>query len=167
MLNKIKISKKIWFFLFCSPTGETIRCLNLGSYNYLGFAGHDDYCTPRVIESLKTYSPSTSSVRVDGGIIYTYEYMIKLLLLLKLTNSTCAFWPFLFWTFIGKLTRSWHHCAVQGQLYSTRSWRMKSQDLLGNRPRLSLAWDMLQILLLFLPSLARWCLFQLKGPVCK
>ncbi|KMZ59378.1 Long chain base biosynthesis protein [Zostera marina] len=56
-----------------NPTGETIRCLNLGSYNYLGFAGHDDYCTPRVIESLKTYSPSTSSVRVDGGTTILHE----------------------------------------------------------------------------------------------
>jgi serine palmitoyltransferase len=39
----------------------------LGSYNYLGFAAADEYCTPRVIESLKKYSASTCSVRVDGG----------------------------------------------------------------------------------------------------
>ncbi|GFP92047.1 long chain base biosynthesis protein 2a [Phtheirospermum japonicum] len=43
------------------------RCLNLGSYNYLGFAAADEYCTPRVIESLKSFSPSTCSTRVDGG----------------------------------------------------------------------------------------------------
>jgi len=48
-------------------TSNTTRCLNLGSYNYLGFAAADEYCTPRVIESLKTYSASTCSVRVDGG----------------------------------------------------------------------------------------------------
>lgn len=29
-------------------TGEVKRCLNLGSYNYLGFAAADDYCTARV-----------------------------------------------------------------------------------------------------------------------
>ncbi|GJM91991.1 hypothetical protein PR202_ga08414 [Eleusine coracana subsp. coracana] len=49
-------------------TSKTSKCLNLGSYNYLGFAAADEYCTPRVIESLKKYSAaSTCSVRVDGG----------------------------------------------------------------------------------------------------
>ncbi|CAO1940812.1 unnamed protein product [Urochloa humidicola] len=48
-------------------TTKTSKCLNLGSYNYLGFAAADEYCTPRVIESLKKYSASTCSVRVDGG----------------------------------------------------------------------------------------------------
>ncbi|KAB1199817.1 Long chain base biosynthesis protein 2a [Morella rubra] len=48
-------------------TNKTTRCLNLGSYNYLGFAASDKYCTPRAIESLKKYSPSTCSSRVDGG----------------------------------------------------------------------------------------------------
>ncbi|KAF9608737.1 hypothetical protein IFM89_010869 [Coptis chinensis] len=43
------------------------KCLNLASYNYLGFASADEYCTPRVIESLKKFSPSTCSTRVDGG----------------------------------------------------------------------------------------------------
>ncbi|EXB62852.1 Serine palmitoyltransferase 2 [Morus notabilis] len=48
-------------------TTKISRCLNLGSYNYLGFAASDEYCTPRAIESLKRYSPSTCSSRVDGG----------------------------------------------------------------------------------------------------
>ncbi|KAK8916681.1 Long chain base biosynthesis protein 2d [Platanthera zijinensis] len=48
-------------------TSKTSKCLNLGSYNYLGFAAADEFCTPRVIESLKEYSPSTCSARVDGG----------------------------------------------------------------------------------------------------
>ncbi|THU49380.1 hypothetical protein C4D60_Mb06t08960 [Musa balbisiana] len=48
-------------------TSNTTKCLNLGSYNYLGFAAADEYCTPHVIDSLKRYSPSTCSVRVDGG----------------------------------------------------------------------------------------------------
>ncbi|XP_058102990.1 long chain base biosynthesis protein 2a [Magnolia sinica] len=48
-------------------TMNTSKCLNLGSYNYLGFAAADEYCTPRAIESLKRYSPSTCSTRVDGG----------------------------------------------------------------------------------------------------
>ncbi|XP_042448688.1 long chain base biosynthesis protein 2a-like isoform X1 [Zingiber officinale] len=48
-------------------TTQTTRCLNLGSYNYLGFAAGDEYCTPRVIESLNKYSPTTCSARVDAG----------------------------------------------------------------------------------------------------
>ncbi|KAJ3707885.1 hypothetical protein LUZ61_011590 [Rhynchospora tenuis] len=49
-------------------TEKTTKCLNLGSYNYLGFAAADEYCsTPRVIRSLKQYSVSTCSARVDGG----------------------------------------------------------------------------------------------------
>ncbi|KAI3913152.1 hypothetical protein MKW98_007168 [Papaver atlanticum] len=48
-------------------TTNTSKCLNLGSYNYLGFAASDEYCTPRAVESLKKFSPSTCSTRVDGG----------------------------------------------------------------------------------------------------
>ncbi|KAK4719593.1 hypothetical protein R3W88_017931 [Solanum pinnatisectum] len=48
-------------------TTKVSRCLNLGSYNYLGFAASDEYWTPRVIESLKRFSASTCSTRVDGG----------------------------------------------------------------------------------------------------
>ncbi|TKY62998.1 Long chain base biosynthesis protein 2d [Spatholobus suberectus] len=48
-------------------TTKISKCLNLGSYNYLGFAAADKYCTPRVVETLKKYSPSTCSSRVDGG----------------------------------------------------------------------------------------------------
>ncbi|KAI3865717.1 hypothetical protein MKX03_029106 [Papaver bracteatum] len=51
--------------LKCSTS--TLRCLNLGSYNYLGFAASDEYCTPRVIKSLKKFSATISSARVDGG----------------------------------------------------------------------------------------------------
>lgn len=60
----------IFFFNENRRTEKTSKCLNLGSYNYLGFAAADEYCTPRVIETLKEYSVSTCSVRVDGGIIY-------------------------------------------------------------------------------------------------
>ncbi|KAG9446249.1 hypothetical protein H6P81_012377 [Aristolochia fimbriata] len=54
-------------------TTNTTRCLNLGSYNYLGFAAADEYCTPRVIESLNKFSPSTCSARVDGGTTVLHE----------------------------------------------------------------------------------------------
>nr|GLL32315.1 long chain base biosynthesis protein 2a [Ipomoea trifida] len=48
-------------------TLKITKCLNLGSYNYLGFAASDEYCTPRVIESMRKFSPSTCSSRVEGG----------------------------------------------------------------------------------------------------
>ncbi|KAF8094975.1 hypothetical protein N665_0348s0058 [Sinapis alba] len=48
-------------------TTKSRMCLNLGSYNYLGFGSFDEYCTPRVIESLKKFSASTCSSRVDAG----------------------------------------------------------------------------------------------------
>lgn len=48
-------------------TENTIRCLNLGSYNYLGFASHDEYCTPRVLESMNKYGASACATRLDSG----------------------------------------------------------------------------------------------------
>ncbi|KAF3337136.1 long chain base biosynthesis protein 2a [Carex littledalei] len=59
-------------------TERTTKCLNLGSYNYLGFAAADEYCTPRVIQSLKQYSVSTCSVRVDGGTTKLHTELEKL-----------------------------------------------------------------------------------------
>lgn len=59
-------------------TGKTHRCLNLGSYNYLGFASADEYCTPRVIESLKRFSPSTCSSRVDAGTTVLHKELEEL-----------------------------------------------------------------------------------------
>ncbi|PON95692.1 Pyridoxal phosphate-dependent transferase [Trema orientale] len=58
-------------------TTTTKRCLNLGSYNYLGFAASDEYCTPRVIESLKRFSQSTCSTRVDGGTTTIHKELEK------------------------------------------------------------------------------------------
>nr|XP_043608271.1 long chain base biosynthesis protein 2a-like [Erigeron canadensis] len=48
-------------------TTKVRRCINLGSYNYLGFASTDEYCMSSVIQSLKRYRASTCSTRVDGG----------------------------------------------------------------------------------------------------
>lgn len=48
-------------------TENTIRCLNLGSYNYLGFASHDEYCTPRVVETMNKYGASACSTRIESG----------------------------------------------------------------------------------------------------
>ena len=44
------------------------RCLNLGSYNYLGFAGADEYCTPRVLDTMAKLGWAMCSARVDAGV---------------------------------------------------------------------------------------------------
>ncbi len=48
-------------------TGRVRRCLNLGSYNYLGFAASDEYCTPRVLETMNSYGWGMCSSRLDAG----------------------------------------------------------------------------------------------------
>lgn len=48
-------------------SGGTKRCLNLGSYNYLGFAASDPYCTARVEETLRTHGASTCAGVLDAG----------------------------------------------------------------------------------------------------
>lgn len=60
-------------------TEKKRRCLNLGSYNYLGFAASDEYCTPRVIQSLQKFSQSTCSSRVDGGNTILHEELETLI----------------------------------------------------------------------------------------
>lgn len=48
-------------------TGGKQTCLNLGSYNYLGFAAQDEYCTPRVEAALDSMGWSACSSRADVG----------------------------------------------------------------------------------------------------
>lgn len=48
-------------------TGGTKRCLNLGSYNYLGFAAADEYCTPRVLDTMEQWGISSCSSRSEAG----------------------------------------------------------------------------------------------------
>lgn len=64
---------KVLYGCFCSMSQEpdvlkgTRRCLNLGSYNYLGFAAADEYCTPRVLDTLSDWGVSTCSSRTEAG----------------------------------------------------------------------------------------------------
>ena len=54
----------------CRPlqlTGKVKRCLNLGSYNYLGFAAADDYCTPRVLDCVRDLGWSSCGSRDVAG----------------------------------------------------------------------------------------------------
>lgn len=55
---------------------ETIPCVNLGSYNYLGFA--DDWretCRESVLESLDDYAVSTCATRLAGGNTALHEQL--------------------------------------------------------------------------------------------
>ena len=48
-------------------TGDQWKCMNLGSYNYLGFAAEDPYCTPRVQDTLQEHGWSLCSPRAEAG----------------------------------------------------------------------------------------------------
>ncbi|XP_017772204.1 PREDICTED: serine palmitoyltransferase 2-like [Nicrophorus vespilloides] len=53
-----------WTFKF---TGEKTKCLNLGSYNYLGFAESEGPCADAAVESIEKYGVSTCSSRQKYG----------------------------------------------------------------------------------------------------
>lgn len=60
-------------------SGETIKCLNLGSYNYLGFA--DDWkisCRKDVMEVVHTWPMSLSTSRMDLGSTVLHEELEEL-----------------------------------------------------------------------------------------
>ncbi len=59
------------------PTGNIRRCLNLGSYNYLGFAAADEYCTPRVLHALDEYGWSMSASRSEAGVVSGPAYAMS------------------------------------------------------------------------------------------
>jgi serine palmitoyltransferase len=48
-------------------TGQERWALNLGSYNYLGFADPDSPCIPPVLKAVEQYGCSTSSARSTIG----------------------------------------------------------------------------------------------------
>lgn len=48
-------------------TGVTRRCLNLGSYNYLGFGDGYDWTTKQVLESIDTFGVGVCGTRAEYG----------------------------------------------------------------------------------------------------
>ncbi|CAK9214006.1 unnamed protein product [Sphagnum jensenii] len=60
-------------------TKNTRRCINLGSYNYLGFAAQDEYCTPRVIECLEKFGASACASRVECGTSILHEELERVI----------------------------------------------------------------------------------------
>jgi serine palmitoyltransferase len=52
-------------FLPFRLTGEQRKCINMASYNYLGFGGVDKECTPACVEAIKKYGPSFGTQRAN------------------------------------------------------------------------------------------------------
>jgi len=48
-------------------TGETKRCVNFASYNYLGFGGSDEHCTPAAWAEVLEHGFSAAGTRTEGG----------------------------------------------------------------------------------------------------
>ena len=55
------------YILHYSNTGTTTNCLNLGSYNYLGFAQTTGPCADAAIEAIYDYGVGSNSARRDYG----------------------------------------------------------------------------------------------------
>ncbi|XP_070578628.1 serine palmitoyltransferase 2-like [Ptychodera flava] len=62
-----------------SLTGKTIRCINLGSYNYLGFAENTGYCVDATMTSLKEYGAGVCSTRQELGNLAVHEELETLI----------------------------------------------------------------------------------------
>lgn len=54
-------------------TRKVRSCVNLGSYNYLGFGGVDEYCTPKAREAALTYGFSSGGARTEGGTVQLHR----------------------------------------------------------------------------------------------
>jgi len=65
-----------WSFYY---TGNKIKALNMGSYNYLGFAENDGPCSREAIESVKQYGVASSSARQELGTLKCHQYLENLM----------------------------------------------------------------------------------------
>lgn len=59
-----------WTFKY---SGKQIKALNLGSYNYLGFAENNGKCAQNSIESIRKYSCASSSTRQELGTLKIHK----------------------------------------------------------------------------------------------
>lgn len=53
--------------MFNRFTGSTVKCLNLGSYNYLGFSQNEGPCAESAIEAIYKYGVSVGATRQQYG----------------------------------------------------------------------------------------------------
>ncbi|XP_029663473.1 serine palmitoyltransferase 2 isoform X2 [Formica exsecta] len=64
-----------WTFQF---TGTETQCINLGSYNYLGFAEASGKCAEESIETLRKFGCATCSTRLELGTMPIHDELEKL-----------------------------------------------------------------------------------------
>ena len=55
------------FFSKLVTTPQSRRCLNLGSYNYLGFGGLNTHCTPLVVQSIRDHPITSGAPSAELG----------------------------------------------------------------------------------------------------
>jgi serine palmitoyltransferase len=65
-----------WTYYF---TGKKIKAINMGSYNYLGFAENDGPCSKEAIKSIRECGVATSSARQELGTLKCQENLESLL----------------------------------------------------------------------------------------
>jgi serine palmitoyltransferase len=65
-----------WTF---KSTGDNVKVLNMGSYNYLGFAENTGKCAKAAIQSIKDYGVSTTSPRQELGTSRLHQELESLL----------------------------------------------------------------------------------------
>ena len=63
-----------WTFNF---TGTQTRALNMGSYNYLGFAENEGYCADQAEEATKHYGVGVASTRQEMGNLRVHHELEK------------------------------------------------------------------------------------------
>ena len=67
------ISQMFHGFLPFRLTGEERTCINMASYNYLGFGGIDKECTPACVAAIRKYGISVGGCRSDGSLQLHYD----------------------------------------------------------------------------------------------
>ena len=53
-------------------TGKTINTINLGSYNYLGFAEKTGLCAMNSIHAMKNFGIANCNARIEIGMTMVY-----------------------------------------------------------------------------------------------
>ncbi len=77
-----------WTFKY---SGKKIEALNLGSYNYLGFAENSGKCAQDSIETIKEYSPASGSTRQELGTLKIHKELEEEMAAFLGTESAIVF----------------------------------------------------------------------------
>ena len=72
-------------------TGKKLKAINMGSYNYLGFAENDGPCSKEAIQSLRECGVATSSTRQELGTLKCQEYLETLMAKFLGVEATITF----------------------------------------------------------------------------